>query len=114
MAAYAKGNPARWWKGRSCGGASRAPGSLFISPFRRIEDPQTGQWNYARLRNNANRPPERPKDSGGQAASLLPVILIRDARVEWGEIHSGHVMGTGTTHIDGRLTPDPVVTSIYR
>src|SRR6185436_8579647 len=58
--------------------------------------------------------PERPSQSGGDGAMLLPVIVIRDARVEWGEIHSGHVMGTGTTHIDGRLTPDPVVTSIYR
>src|SRR6185312_9722539 len=35
MAAYARGNPARWWKSRSCGGASRSPRLLFVSPFRR-------------------------------------------------------------------------------
>lgn len=35
MRNLARGNPARWWRSRSCGSASRAPVALFISPFRR-------------------------------------------------------------------------------
>src|SRR4051812_17136868 len=33
--AFARGNPARWWKSRSCGGASRSPRLMFVSPVRR-------------------------------------------------------------------------------
>src|SRR5205085_1739033 len=35
MAMFARGNPARWWKSRSCGGASRAPRALHIGPIRK-------------------------------------------------------------------------------
>src|SRR5690348_10404234 len=35
MVEFARGNPARWWKSRSCGGASRAPVSQHVGAFRK-------------------------------------------------------------------------------
>lgn len=232
MASFARGNPARWWKGRSCGGASRAPRALFISPFRRransaallglllllgggwyvtnssrvsrmsetllsrvlgakvsvrsgrvsfsgtlllsgvevrtadagaagsspaadlpiftaeqlevrfdwlsllsgkltatqlvattpvfrpIEDPNTGHWNYERLGigaiNTESGPAmTRPGGASGGAGMNLPVVILKDARVKWGEIHKGQVEQTAETVINGQLMPDSSVGSLY-
>lgn len=228
MASFARGNPARWWKSRACGGASRAPLSLFVSPVRRwagwialvlmvsvaaggwyvtrparisrlaevllsrmvggnvtvrggrlsfsgtlllsgvevrtVPDPGapptpaddvpifsaeqiearfdwmsllTGQltatqlvadspvfrpienrdtdhdrWNYELLRPAAMRnPAERRTGSGGPM--VLPVVLVRDARVEWGEVHDGQLKVTARGTMAGDFTPDATVPSNY-
>jgi hypothetical protein len=216
MAELARGNPARWWLGRSCGSASRAPMALFISPLRRwaarvtllflvlllgggwyltnptrvsrlsasllsrvlggnvtvrnghlslagtlrlsgvevradgappteapvfsaaqiearfdwfsllsgqlsatqlvattpvfqpIEDPASGQWNYERLR------PDFGSTSSGSAKGVtLPVIVLRDAHVKFGQLVQGRVQQTAETVIDGEMTPDSALTSTY-
>jgi hypothetical protein len=229
MPLYARGNPARWWISRSCGGVSRAPASLFISPFRRyatritlgglilffggvwyvtnparisrlsevllsrvlgghvtvrsgrlsftgtlllggvdvrtadpeptpagdvpifsaeqievrfdwtsllsgqlsatqlvatkpvfrpIEDRETGHWNYERLRpRGAGRFATTAPADGTIRYMALPVVIIRDATVEWGEVHGSggaRVIQTAETHIDGQLTPDASLPSTYR
>lgn len=222
MASLARGNPARWWKSRSCGGASCAPLSLFISPFRRwfssvalvfliifiggvwyltnparisrlsevllsralggnvsvqsghlswsgtlllsgvevrtadpepsptaglpifsaeqiearfdwfslftgqlsatqlvatkpvfraVEDPVTGHWNYERLRAPSRTP--RDRQAGGNQGLSLPVVLLRDAHVIWGEVRDGKVKSTGETIVDGELTPDAALSAAY-
>ncbi len=222
MASFARGNPARWWKGRSCGAASRAPKSLFISPFRRwasgiallflllflaglwyltnparigrmseallsrvlggnvtvrsghlsfsgtlllsgvevrtadpestpageipiftaeqiearfdwfsllsgqlsatqlvattpvfrpIEDRESGHWNYESLHpglgGGTTHAPVGPKGLS------LPVVIVRDAHVRWGEVRQGRVSETAETIIDGDLTPDAALTGTY-
>ncbi len=224
MAQFARGNPARWWKSRSCGSVSRAPGSLFISPlrkyaglatlsffllgfvalcyitnstrisrlsegmlskalgghvtvkgghlslsgtlllsgvevrtsdpeptpgadvpiftaqqievrfdwisllsgqlsatqlvattpvFRPIEDRESGHWNYERLRPPAGSAAAIAVPSGA-GSSPLPVVMVRGARVVWGEVRNGLVQQTGETIIDGQLTPDSTAASLYR
>jgi hypothetical protein len=216
MAELARGNPARWWLGRSCGSASRAPKALFISPLRRwstrlalfllvlligagwyitnparisrlsaallsrvlggnvtvrsghlsasgtlllsgvevraqntppseppiftaahiearfdwfsllsgqlsatqlvattpvfrpIEDPSTGHWNYERLRPDFGAPA-----AGQTRGLLLPVIVLHDARVKFGEVVQGRLQQTSETVVDGEMTPDALLTSTY-
>jgi len=228
MASFARGNPARWWKSRACGGASRAPLALFVSPFRRwagsitliflillvvggwymtrparisrlaevllsrvlggdvtvrtgrlsfsgtlllsgvevrtprdassaaspaddvpifsaeqiearfdwmslmlgqltatqlvadspvfrpIEnrDADHDRWNYELLRPAAMKPSER-RPGGGKPMSL-PVVLVRNAIVEWGEVHDGKLAVTARGQMEGEFTPDPSVASTYR
>jgi hypothetical protein len=216
MAELARGNPARWWLGRSCGSASRAPKALFIGPVRRwaariallllllllgggwyltnparisrlsaallsrviggnvtvrnghlsiagtlllsgvevradgvppfeapvftaaqiearfdwfsllsghlsatqlvattpvfqsIEDPVSGRWNYERLRPDFGSPP-----AGTTRGVALPVIVLRDAHVKFGQIVNGRVQQTAETVIDGEMTPDSAFASTY-
>ncbi len=219
MPILARGNPARWWNSRSCGGPSRAPRGLFISPFRRwasrlalaflllfiagfwyltnparvsrlseallsrvlggtvtvrsahlslsgtlilsgievrtddpspagavpiftaeqiearfdwfsllsgqlsatqlvattpvfqpIEDRQTGQWNYERLRPGFS---SGTPGSGPSKGLALPVVILRDAHVKWGEVDQGRVRQTSETIINGNMTPDPALASTY-
>ena len=228
MASFARGNPARWWKSRACGGASRAPLSLFVSPIRRwagsitlaflvlllgggwymtrparisqlaeallsrvlggnvtvrsgrlsfsgtlllsgvevrtpsnawgapspadevpifsaeqiearfdwmslmlgqltstqlvaespvfrpIEnlDVEHDRWNYELLQPPAMKPAER-RPGGGKPLSL-PVVLVRNATVEWGEVHDGKLVVTARGGVEGEFTPDPSVASTYR
>ncbi|HVX86696.1 MAG TPA: hypothetical protein VH253_18075 [Phycisphaerae bacterium] len=74
-----------------------------------VEDQETGRWNYEDLRGAKNKP-EKPEAEKRPVA--LPVILLRDARVEWAELRGGSVKGgaktlyeTGSTIVDGQLTP---------
>lgn len=223
MPTLARGNPARWWKSRSCGGVSRAPRSLFIGPIRRwaarialtllvlllvglwyvtnpkrisrlsevllsrvlggnvkvqtghlslsgtlilqgievrtpesadatvesavpiftaeqiearfdwlslfsgqlnatqlvattpvfgpIENRDTGHWNYELLRPGFGGSSSTPSSHKGLS---LPVVVLRDARVKWGEIRQGKLQQTSETVIDGELTPDPHQDATYR
>jgi hypothetical protein len=79
--------------------------------FRAIEEQDAGHWNYERLRPEGmggNKP-----RSGGKPGLSLPVVILRDAHVKWGEARQGRVEQTAETIINGEMTPDPVMTSTY-
>ncbi len=90
--------------------------------FRPIENPETGHWNYERL-----RPPVVSRGSQSQSATeptgaaspdalpfSLPVVMLRDASVEWNELRKGQVVQTGRTEMDGQLIPVATLSSTYR
>ncbi|MGN6369116.1 MAG: hypothetical protein ACTHN5_12715 [Phycisphaerae bacterium] len=221
MPAYVRGNPAHWWKNRSCGYASRAPRAAFISPFRRltslgtlallillfagvwyvtrparisrmaetllsnvlgghvavttghlslsgtlllsdvrvqtdpassghplplfsadqiearfdwlslfagqlratqltairptlylIEDRQADHWNYEMLRKKGAA--TRPMTTAPAKPIALPVLILRDARVQWGEFANNRLTQTAYAIIDGQFTPTPADPSTYR
>jgi hypothetical protein len=78
--------------------------------FRAIEERDTGHWNYERLRPRVSGPKPR---SGGKPGLTLPVVILRDAHVKWGQAQQGRVEQTAETVIDGEMIPDPVLTSTY-
>ena len=224
MPAYARGNPAHWWKNRSCGYASRAPRATFISPFRRltslsclailvllfaaawyatrparvsrlaetllsnviggnvtvatghlslsgtlllsdvrvqtgptssghplpvfsadqiearfdwlsllagelratqltairptlylVEDREADRWNYEMLRRkNAQTKPTATSPAPAAKPVFLPVMVLRDARVQWGEFANNRLTQTAYAIIDGQFTPSPADPFTYR
>jgi hypothetical protein len=219
MPPYARGNPAHWWKTRSCGKGSRAPSAMFVSPLRRtlsasalltlsvtlaagwyitrparisrlaetllstllggnvtvrsghlslsgtlllsgvqvttqpepgqlplplfsadqiearfdwlsllvgelrstqltalrptlylIEDHDLGKWNYELLR---KKPPESQPAKPGRPVTSLPVLALREARVQWGEVAKGHLAETAAAIIDGQFTPSTTLPIQY-
>ena len=75
--------------------------------FQPVEDPASGRWNYERLR------PDFGATSGAIRGVSLPVIVLRDAHVRFGEISQGHIVQTAETVIDGEMTPDSAFASTY-
>lgn len=69
-----------------------------------VEDRETGHWNYEELRKSPaeTKPADKSKEAGPVA---LPVILLRDAQVQWAEVSKGEMRNTGLTVVEGRLTP---------
>ena len=79
-----------------------------------IEDRRTERWNYERLL-SAQRDTGGVTARGGMGGRLaLPVIVLREARVQWGESAAGVVTYTGATVIDGQLAPDAKMPGVYR
>ncbi len=61
------------------------------------------------------------EEAGGDEASgsaaedtALPVIVLRDAKVQWGEVAKGTLTQNGIAVVDGQLTPSAASPSIYR
>ena len=79
--------------------------------FRAIEERDSGHWNFERLRPSAMSTP-RPRP-GSKPGLSLPVVILRDAHVKWGEAQQGRVEQTAETVIDGDMMPDPLLTSTY-
>lgn len=75
-----------------------------------IENQATQRWNYQRLGTGGSG----GQGGGGAAPLQLPVIMLRDARVEWGEANGGTITRTGSAVIDGQLTPDPALPTLFR
>ncbi|HUO08753.1 MAG TPA: DUF3971 domain-containing protein [Phycisphaerae bacterium] len=225
MPVYSRGNPAHWWKTRSCGYTSRAPRSTFISPLRRligigalvililflfgvwyatrparvsrlaeallsnvlggsvsvqsghlslsgtlllsnvqvntvagdphdstplpifsaeqiearfdwvslfagelratqltairptlylVEDKQADRWNYEMLRKAGAKTKPSGAAGGPSRPVPLPVIVLRDARVQWGEFDNGSLKQTARAVIDGQFSPTPSDPFTYR
>ncbi len=80
--------------------------------FRPIENRDTGHWNYELLRPAAMVTGADRKPGAGRGAAL-PVVIVRDAQVEWGEIQQGIYERTGVTPMEGNLTPNDLLASTY-
>ena len=101
MPAYARGNPAHWWKSRSCGYASRAPRATFISPFRRLTSLST--LAFLILLFAAAWYATRPARISRMAETLLSNVLGGNVSVA-----SGHLSLAGTLLLsDVRVQTDP-------
>lgn len=81
-----------------------------------IEDRATDRWNYERLRTPRAAETQASGEAPAAAArpAALPVIILREARVEWAEVNAGHLNRTGAAIIEGQLAPDAVVPTMYR
>ena len=94
------------------GGQLRATQLTAVRPtLSLIEDRATERWNYERL-----RPAEKPATSqpaAGPRPMTLPVMILREARVEWSEADNGRLIKKGDAVVDGQLAPDAVLASIY-
>lgn len=70
-----------------------------------VEDPATGHWNYEQLR---SAPPAKGSHHPSASAPLaLPVVILRDACIQWCEVHGGRIESTGLSVVDGQLVPEP-------
>src|SRR5205823_3056060 len=70
-----------------------------------VEDVDGGRWNYQRLATAAERPPGTPNPNAQELP--LPDIVLRNARIDYGEIRNGAYSTRGTMTIEGRLSPSP-------
>ena len=79
-----------------------------------VEDRATQRWNYERWEREPG--PNQPGESAGVAALAgnLPVIILREARVQWAETNNGVYTDTASTVVDAQLTPDANNPSAYR
>ena len=103
MPAYARGNPAHWWKSRSCGYASRAPRATFISPFRRLTS--LGILAFLILLFAAAWYATRPARISRMAEALLSNVLGGNVTVQ-----SGHLSLAGTLLLsDVSVQTDPSI-----
>ncbi len=224
MAMYARGNPANWWKSRSCGGGNRAPRAMFVSPVRRmasggalvalavlaggvwymtrparisrmaesllegvlggkvkvatghlslsgtlllsgvevmtpdesgrslpvfsaeqiearfdwvslllgscstqltairptlylVEDRDVGRWNYELMqrKNSATKPGAQTQPvKAARGVTTLPVIVLREAKVQWGEVTGGALVNTASAVVDGQFTPTEGIATTYQ
>jgi hypothetical protein len=72
-----------------------------------VENVDDGRWNYQRLTPRIEkRPATRPGAEPGKRL-LLPEVVLRNAQVEYSEIHGGHFISRGMMAIEGRLSPSP-------
>jgi hypothetical protein len=65
-----------------------------------VENVDAGSWNYQRLHRSKQHSATEP----GQA---LPEIVLRDAEIQYSEIHNGRFALRGIMAIEGRLQPSP-------
>jgi hypothetical protein len=73
-----------------------------------VEDEATGKWNYQRLKKAkpaATPTPVVPTQPAKPQAPPLPLpeIVLRDAKVEYGELQSGRNVPRGSMGIEGRF-----------
>lgn len=76
-----------------------------------VEDLPTQAWNYETFQ---RAHVARPVSTGGPMLSTLPVILLREARVQWGEQTATQYHVTGNAVVDGQLSPDPTAPRVYQ
>lgn len=74
-----------------------------------IEDRQTQRWNYQELLTR-RRPTPPARSPGGEMA--LPAIILREARLQWGQTDKGAIEYTPESIIEGQLLPEGA--STYR
>ena len=61
-----------------------------------------GKWNYELLQ----KKPATSRPAGpARKVTSLPVIALREARVQWGEVANSHLTETASATIDGQFTP---------
>jgi hypothetical protein len=77
-----------------------------------VEDAAGGKWNYQRLSRlkTPAQPVPQPKTRPSQpppAPIVLPQIVLRDARVDYGELQAGKTVNRGSMGIEGRLFLSP-------
>ena len=65
-----------------------------------VENVDNESWNYQRLSGSNHR-------TKTQSGEVLPEIVLRDAEIQYSEIHNGRFSLRGTMAIEGRLTPSP-------
>jgi hypothetical protein len=71
------------------------------------ENLDTGRRNYQQIVRE-NRPSSKPS-APGVKPPVLPEILLRDARIEYGEVSAGHYRSLGSLQIEGSLSPTDVL-----
>lgn len=77
-----------------------------------VEDQQSGKWNFERSADFA-----RTQPTSGQVPGIvtsLPVILLREAKIQFAELRDGQYTETAATVVDGQLGPDTASPGTYR
>jgi hypothetical protein len=75
-----------------------------------VEDHDLGKWNYEVLhKKSADTKPAGPL----RKVTSLPVMAMRDARIQWGEVSKGHLTETTAAVVDGQFTPSIADPSEY-
>ena len=72
-----------------------------------VENVDAGRWNYQRL-GGSSWPREQqhaPKVAKPPRRINLPQIVLRDAEVQYGELHGGQLTPHGTLALEGLLSP---------
>lgn len=76
-----------------------------IAPeLRLVQDRETGEWNYQRIV-RAARERRKPTTRKSPQTIVFPEILLRDGRVDNGELTDGQYRPHGTLGFEGRLSP---------
>lgn len=76
-----------------------------------VEDVDRKLWNFQLLAQRQEPGPQQP-DAQPQSATpdeapMLPEVIVRNARIDYGQIVHGARSHVGTLALEGQLTPDP-------
>lgn len=77
-----------------------------------VEDQQSGKWNFESAADLSST-----RSTGTQAPAIvanLPVILLREAKIQFAELRDGNYVETSATTVDGQLGPDASSPGAYR
>jgi hypothetical protein len=71
-----------------------------------VESTETGRWNVQRLRPKRHPEPSGRRPSGGPAPEIpLPQVVVRDARIDYGELSDHRLVPRGSMDVEGRVFP---------
>ncbi len=74
-----------------------------------VEDQQSGKWNFeSQMAGTKTQPSSSP------IVSSLPVIILREAKIQFAELNDGQYTETAATTVDGQLSPDSGDGALYR
>ncbi len=74
-------------------------------PHVNLVESTDGRWNYQRLRPTRRASPGRRPTGKPDAELPLPQLVLRDARIDYGELTAGRLVPRGSMDVEGRLYP---------